>query len=673
MRTLVFGPMPENADPATHIAAGVWCFAGRETLFPNWDGSRGGTEGLFPLPPDPYADAHATAEAAASADAEVLRLCRKLEAQNPWRGERFFLTAFGPFFLLAAHMLAERHQRLLDLIALYGEQTLCADVLPEGAFSFRDSLDFMVRGVQDSLFNHYVYSRMLEYMAPPVWELRPVSPAPALPRADDAPSDPLPARLRASLRRALLRLPFPPLKGFGLSGALLLSPAVLLNRESDATLDFSLCCSSPPLWHFPAEDLIMRCLPPLLAREAAHLPASARPAVSGLPSASDNPSAPAHPSRPYIPDSTSVSARPSVRSSRTPLRGISPAYAQDDVYRLRLARLGERGVRFFSVQHGANYGNLLSIGGLPFEYSLHAFFTWGWNAHPGCAVNARPMLHPVPAALAGRHKEQRPALILVGTEMSAFSYRLKSRPQSGALPAYRAAKTSFLGKVRAGLKSAPDAVVMYRPYFRAAGALDDGEHVFGLLPDIRPCTGDLTAHMLACRLIVLDHYGTTLHCALAADTPTLAFWKRADWGMDRQSSAALDTLAAAGILHETPEDAAAQALAVWGRIEDWWHSPRVRKARRVWLDSYAWIDIPIGAGGDLKGVRPLTPPREITTRYCPPSLRSGRTGPGPTYCAKAVAAADELAAGLGPEEARPRIRLGCFELLRCWFRSLRTI
>jgi hypothetical protein len=618
--------MPEGATPATHIAAGVWCFVGREALFPNWDGTFAETDpagpcpersegnaaghdgtaapssGYFPLPPDPYPDAAATAAAAAAADAEVLRLCRAFASRFPGRSERFYLTALGPPLLLATHTVAERRQRLLDLAALYGDQHLRVDILPEGDFSFRDSLDCMVRGVQDPVFNHYLYSRMLEHTAPPAWELHYTTPAPALPRADDAPREPLPARLRAGLRRNLLRLPFPPLKGFGIVGALLLSPAVLLNngRQPDATLDFSLYCTPPeeprppqsptgsagqspdadvpPHRRFPADDIVMRCLPLALVREVTRRAARSQ-------------------ARQRI----HAAERPSARS---PLRGISPAYAQDDVYRLRTALQADRGTRLFSVQHGANYGNLLSIGGLPFEYSLHAFFTWGWRTHPGHPVNARPMPHPALVSTAGGHKEQSPSLILVGTEMSAFSYRLKSRPQSGALPAYRAAKIRFLRTVRAGLASAPGAAVMYRPYFRAAGALDDGDRVFRLLPDITPCAGDLTRHMLACRLLVLDHYGTTLHCALAADTPTLAFWKRADWGMDAQSSATLDILAQAGILHETPEAAAAQALAVWDDVGDWWHSPPVQNARRTWLERYAWITVPKD-----KGLRPA--PRNL--------------------------------------------------------------
>jgi hypothetical protein len=649
MRILVFGPMPAGAKPATHIAAGVWCFVGREALFPDWDGSRGGTEGFFPLPPDPYADAAAVADAAASADAEVLRLCRAFASRYPGRDERFFLAALGPTLLTATHMAAERQQRLLDIIVLYGKQKLRVDILPEGDFSFRDSLDFMVRGVQNPVFNHYLYSRMLEHTAPPAWELRSVSPAPALPSADTATRDSLAARLR----RILFRLPFPPLKGFGPAGALLLSCAVLLNkgRSPDASLNFSLYCSSPPRWHFPAEDLIMRCLPPALVRDAV---SGGSPAAVRLPKDAEG--------RPHT-------------SARTRLRGISPAYAQDDGYRLRLARLTERGARLFSVQHGANYGNLLSIGGLPFEYSLHAFFTWGWRTHTGHPVNARPMPHPALAALADTHREQYPSLILVGTEMSAFSYRLKSRPQSGALPAYRDAKVRFLRTVRTGLSTAPGAVVMYRPYFRAAGALDDGDRVFRLLPEIKPCTGDLTTHMTACRLLVLDHYGTTLHCALAAGTPTVAFWKRSDWGMDARSSAALDMLAQAGILHETPEDAAARVLAVWDNIARWWNGESVQNARRAWLDGYAWVDVPEEFPPEVR--------RRTSGGLCPPLPRSERTVPGHAHGGMSGSsdgtgtAADKGAGGLsfcrGPGAAPLGASLAylrIFRVLRYWFRVL---
>jgi hypothetical protein len=552
--------MPEGARPDSHIAAGAWCFAGREDKFPGWDGD--GSIESFPLPPDPFSDAGAILDAARSANAEVLRLCRLFAGIGV--SEKFSLTAFGPFLLLAAHMLLERQKRVLDLIALYGEENLRVETVPEGAFSFGDSLDFMLRGVQNPSFNHYVYSRILESAAPAGWELNENQKA--------APVQPFVRPHRSGrdlLRRALLfLLPFPPVKGFALWETLLLSCAVLLNRRKkpDASLDFSAYCSSPPRWIFPAEKLIRRCLPPALAK-ALESPPPVNPVSCGRTGA---------------------------------LRGMSPVYSQDDAYCLHLGVLRAGGCRLFGIQHGANYGNLKSVGGLPFEYSQHAFFTWGWGAGHANPANAVPLIHPALLSLAGRHKEEKAILILVGTEMSSLSYRLKSRPQSGALIAYRRAKIAFFNTLLAG--KARDMELEYRPYFKVAGGLEDGSYVLSRLPEVKLCAGDLTRRMLGCRLLVLDHYGTTLHCALAADVPTLAFWRREDWGMDGQSEETLETLRRSGMLFADAQSAAAQVLAVWDDTASWWKSDAVRAARRLWLERYAdagGFDRPPGRCGNL--------------------------------------------------------------------------
>jgi hypothetical protein len=462
-------------------------------------------------------------------------------------------------------MLLERQKRVLDLLDLYGEEKLRVEIAPDFAFSFQNSLDFMLRGVQDIHFNHCVYSRILESASPANWELCKTEsgfPQKQSPQNGPAQNSSLRQGLRNFLRRALLYLPFPPCKGFGLGESLLLSLAVLLNKhnKADASLDFSLYVSDPPQWIFPAEQIIRRCLPPALAQCLENAPGQY-----------------------LLTDFRQKKLSP-------PLRGMSPVYSQDDAYCLHLGALRAKGCRLFSIQHGANYGNLKSLGGLPFEYSQHAFFTWGWSEQPGAPANSRPLPHPSLAALTGAHRENEAALILVGTEMSSFSYRLKSRPQSGALPAYRRAKITFLRAVQSA--APPGLNLFYRPYFKVAGGLEDAAHVLDRTPGVHLCSGDLTQRMLGCRLLVLDHYGTTLHCALAADVPTLAFWRREDWGMDERSEETLDALRAAGIILANPEEAAAKALAVWDRIGDWWKQSEVQAARRLWLRRYADIGDP---------------------------------------------------------------------------------
>lgn len=649
MRTLVLGAMPDGATPQTHLASGPWCFSGREERFPDWDGpptpdgrSDATTadaafepgSAVFPMPDDPYPDARSMAAEARAANGEVLRLIRLLgeEADAECgcrRSERYWQMALGPFLLPAVHMLAERQRRVADLIRLHGSEPLRVELLPgDIPFSFRSTLDFTVNGIQNVNFNHYAFSRIVEAALASdkegriAWRAEYLPPA-ALHQATEVPRKNLAGRCADVLRRRLRDLPFPRYKGFSLGQALLLSLAVLGNGKgrtgkiADKTLDFSLYGEPGFVWSFPAETLIRACLPLELRDSLQNGP----------------------------------KGRGKTRANSGPLRGMTPAFSQDDAYRLRLARLRESGCRLFCVQHGANYGNLLSVGILPFEYGQHTFFTWGWREHGDLPVNARPLAHPVLAAICGAHKERAARLILVGTEMSPYLYRLKSRPPAKALLAYRQGKVRFFQELfehfgpRAQNAPCPDASaapaltaaepagaespgtkpvapespgtesaaskpaapeLLYRPYFKTAGGLDDAEYLRRHLPGIGLCAGDLTEQMLGCRLLVLDHYGTTLHTSLAADVPTLAFWNCDEWGMDAESERVLDALRQAGILHATPGQAARQAAAVWNDPAVWWQSAPVRQARALWLERYAMV----GDGPD----RPWDK-KELTRRW----------------------------------------------------------
>ncbi len=582
MRTLVFGAMPTGATPATHIASGPWCFTGHEAAFPGWWqtlapwGTKQETPAAapeappsgsplaapsslssgspaaqgFPLPEDPYPSSAALLAAARAANGETRRLLTLLgDDHNAAYGVHYSQTywemAFGPWLLMAVHMLAERQQRMLDLIARYGNEPLIVPVLPaEASFSFSTTLDFMHNGVLNRRFNHYLFSRMLKTMAPPAWQLQPVpSPLPLHHAAGTAPSPR--AHFKEYIRQWLRRMPFPRQKGFSLGQSLLLSLAVLGNdkKRPDASLDFSVYCAEPLAWHFPAEEIIRACLPRTLEPETLPRPGS----------------------------------------HRGRLRCMTAVISQNDTYRLELAAWREGGGKLFSIQHGANYGNLLAAGGIPFEYMQHAFITWGWEANASIPANALPMPHPLLSAMYDTHQGGEPSLILVGTEMSTFTYRLKSRPLAANLVRYRTGKLAFLAALHSDILPQ----TQYRPYFSVPSGLDDAAFVHAHYPQLPLCQGDLTAHLLRCKLLVLDHYGTTLHTALAANVPTVAFWHQEQWGMEEATLSVLAVLRKAGMVHASAEEAAAHVNTVWNDVASWWHSPEVQAARKLWLQHYA--------------------------------------------------------------------------------------
>ena len=66
----------------------------------------------------------------------------------------------------------------------------------------------------------------------------------------------------------------------------------------------------------------------------------------------------------------------------------------------------------------------------------------------------------------------------------------------------------------------------YRPYSKTPYSFEDLNYIKKLKKDIKVINGDLHKQILNCKLLVLDHPGTTLLIALAANIPVICFWNR---------------------------------------------------------------------------------------------------------------------------------------------------
>lgn len=553
-RTLVLGRMPADATPETHLAAGPWCFVGREDLFPDW-------EDRYAFGPEPLATPQALETAvrqvrtlaAESVPDVAAALCPHADALP----RAYWDMALGSWLIMAAQQIVERSLRLTALIAQWGHMPLRVPLLPEDcAFSFATEQDFVLYGALGHDYNHWLFSRLLEPIRPAAWD-REYLPAVRAAYGDEKPADGSagPRRaLREAARRLLLRLPFPRIKGFSLRQSLAFSLALRRNRT---VID-----RSRPLTDYAGARPALPCPPlPLLL---ASLPQSLRRAR--------------HPAR-----LTPASA------PRTRVAHIS-AY-EDTAYRLRLARWRGKGHKLVFIQHGGNYGHVRTDTMAPLtEYRQHAFITWGWTSQSSLQGNFLPLPHGQLARLRNAHKDDSGLLLYVGTEMPVFPYRMDCRPTPRQYVQYRDDKQWFFEALPRHIHRR----CLYRPYFPVPGTLDDAPWLLPRFPDVRLCVGPLDPHMLSCRLLVLDHHGTTLELAMAANVPMVLFWDRAVWGVCPETEAALDELAAADIWHPTAESAAMHLRRIWDDVPAWWNSAPVQQARARWCARYALtVDGPI--------------------------------------------------------------------------------
>lgn len=538
-RVLVLGAAPEDATPETHIMAGPWAFAGQEERFPGWETS-------FTICPPPFADPDLLAQAQDEAhtyaisriDDIALRLGAHHGADLP---RAFWEVALIPWLALCGQLLVERQRRVQDMLRLFGDEELEVTLLPgDCAFSFHSTHDFVLHGAQDNLFNHWVFSRMIEGMVPAAWTVRWAQP---VTRHSGAPEK----GLRHMARTLLYKLPFPRVKGFSTRRSLLYSLALMANRNSaDNTIPLDRLRGRMPQWCFDPDTVLLPSIP--RSFYTTPLPRRVKPA-----------------------------ARPGIRVA-------SVASFYDDPYRFHLAAARAAGTRLVFIQHGGNYGHVRTYGTSPvYEYNQHAFLTWGWTSHGPHKGNFVPVPHAQLQELRGRHRDESGRLILVGAEMSTFNYRLDSKPQPFEFTHYRNDKVTFLE----ALPEATRKATLYRPYFETRSGLEDAPWVLRRVPDVERCTGSLDDHMLRCRLLVLDHHGTTLELAMAADVPMVLFWNMQHWRVCPETEEALGWLEEAGIYHRTPAAAAAHIARIWDDVPGWWHSAPVREARARWSARYA--------------------------------------------------------------------------------------
>lgn len=543
----MLGEAPSNADPATHLAAGPWNFAGREDAFPDW-------ENRFVFAPEPFANSDSLELVVRGAQTLCLRAMPRV-VEEFWPGtyagnEIYWQTLLSPWAIDVSRQIVDRRARVLAMLEKWGELELIVPVSrDEPEFDFRDERDFTMRGSLGGAYNFWLFSRLLKDKWPSAWS---PSPEPLKIAKVEVAKVSLRQKTRRLARNLALKAPFPKLKGMTFGQSARFSLALLKARpRADHSLNLEKA-------FYDEEALRAQNLPEdVLTVFLKSAPASIKKA-----------SPPAK--------------RKKARVAKT--RVASPLLYEDTSYRQKLAAWRHAGGRLACVQHGGNYGLIKTSCDRAFvEYSQDAFFTWGWKKHANSEGVFIPLPYPQLAKIANKWRGKPGGrLIFVGAEMAAYGYRLESAPTPLQFVAYRRAKKDFLDSLGEILPN-----VDYRPYFNLSGTLSDAPWLLKRFPGLSLCEGALAPRLLDCSLLVLDHHGTTLLEALAADIPFVVYWDPRAWPLTAEGEEALNLLAACGAWWDNPRDAARKVKEIWANPAEWWRGEAARKARNYWLEHYA--------------------------------------------------------------------------------------
>lgn len=540
---LYLSAVDERFDPALDVAVGPWCFVGREHLFPDWERQA-------------WHDPLAEPAALKAADRQTLALSEDLcvewgmrldQRHGVSRGPEFWRMALILWMATAVQSTWYRWRILAELAAERGHQALDVAVVPDVPAARPASLmEFANWVIGDPAFDFAVSSRIIRRMRPAAWHLRDVpavSPACETPAASPPPSawrrwvDRLPV---GSVGLGLARLPMALV--LALSGTM--APGGRISRRPVAARG-----------GFPGEYLAF--LDEFLA--------------DMLPEA-------------YLGQFAELDARAKEMARSAGRRLVANLVTVDDSARLALAHARMAGKRLFSIQHGGWYGTALTHPWAAVtDYAYDGCLTWGWTQHDDMPGRFIPLPSPELSRIAGRHRECRAELVFVGAYMFARPARLQTYPRISQYAEYRRGKLAFLEALPEPIRDA----TLYRGHPKSLPTFADFDYLAARHPRLAPAEGDLKTLMLGCRLMVIDHPGSSLHEAMAANVPVVAYWRPDHWPLSPGAEAEFDALRQAGVLFDDAVLAARHVAAVWDKADAWWNGVKVQQARAAWCRRHA--------------------------------------------------------------------------------------
>ena len=257
-------------------------------------------------------------------------------------------------------------------------------------------------------------------------------------------------------------------------------------------------------------------------------------------------------------------------------------FDSDEIFKAWTAEHVERGIRYVTGQHGNNYGTHIWAGAefWPERTAADQFVTWGWTTDPQREV---PAFLFRTAGLDPQRGDPDGGLLLI--EMPV-SHRIDPNDSYAEFARYQADQFRFVEALPENIRTTLT-VRLHAEYRKFPWGEEDRWR--DRLGDVRLELGQLPINRLikTSRLVVHSYDSTGILEALALDSPMMCFW---NGGLEHLLPSArpyYELLRDAGMLHDTPDEAAAAVTRNWEDVSGWWRSSAVKNARLRFADRYA--------------------------------------------------------------------------------------
>lgn len=260
----------------------------------------------------------------------------------------------------------------------------------------------------------------------------------------------------------------------------------------------------------------------------------------------------------------------------------SNRFGTDEVFKVWTASKVEEGVPYYVGQHGNNYGTHIYAGNeqWPERISADKFFSWGWskqgtNVFPAIIfkqVNRKaPKFNPLGGLLL--IEKTNPPHIWPWDRY--FEYADYQEDQF---------------RFEEGLSDQVRSMVVVRLHHEHGSynwfAVQRWQDRSPLAKIDKGATS-LGSLISESRIVVHSYDSTGILETLAANIPTLCFMQEGLGHLCASARPYYELLKDAGILVETPAQAAEMIEKHWNNIGAWWEGEKVQSARKVFCDRYA--------------------------------------------------------------------------------------
>jgi len=258
----------------------------------------------------------------------------------------------------------------------------------------------------------------------------------------------------------------------------------------------------------------------------------------------------------------------------------------DEIFKAWTGLKVEQGFPYFVGQHGANYGTFYASEKFPVALTCDRFFTWGWTNNNPKNVPAFIFKH------VGKNETKNSkdgGLLLI--ELPPL-HRLGLADINAAYSDF----SKYQGEQFRFVSGLPE-TIQKRLTVRLHGEWrkhrwSDETRWNDRWPLIRiePGSSHLQQLISKSRLVVHSYDSTGILETLALNIPTMCFWYGGLNHILDSAKPYYELLRDAGILADTPDQAAKNVELHWDNIGEWWGNEKVQNARRLFCERYARVE-----------------------------------------------------------------------------------